>query len=205
MEAHLRDDPDIALREQPVERGTEAVSILAPGLRSGKRAHAGPHDLTVRHHHFQAAVGVKVIPIHAVGVADTVVERVADDASPSRIGTVDPDLELAVLNVSIQIEVRHTRLDDGEVPLVIDLDDAVHALQIDDHRAREIAGRAAVSEVLAGRDRKQRNAIAVRDPDDPSTPVRRCPARPPPTRAVLRVRPRTASTHRDRARRPRPR
>ena len=166
MEAHLRHDADVALREQPVQRRTEAVAVFAPCLRARKRAHACPHDLTVRHHHFQAAVGVKVIPIHAVRVADTVVERVPDDASPSGIGSVDPHLQLPVLNVSIQIEVRDTRLDNGEVPLIIHFDDSVHPLQIDDDRPGDVAGRATVSEVLACRDGKQRDAIAVRDLDD---------------------------------------
>ena len=112
---------------------------------------------------------VEVIAVDAIGVADTVIEGVAHRASPARVWTVDPDLELAVLDVAIQIEVRHTRLDDGEVPLVVDLDDAVHALQVDDHRAREIAGRAAVSEVLAGGDREQRNAESIRGAHDRDT------------------------------------
>ena len=107
-----------------------------------------------------------MVPIGAVGVTNTVVEGVSDDAAPSRIGAVDPDLQLPVLNVSIQIEVRDTRLDNGEVPLVIHFDDPVHPFQVDDDRPRDVAGRATVSEVLACRDRKERDAIAVRDLDE---------------------------------------
>ena len=62
MEAHLGDDAYIALREESVDGGTEAVAVLGPGLRARQRAHAGSHDVAVRQHDLEAAVRVEVIP-----------------------------------------------------------------------------------------------------------------------------------------------
>jgi hypothetical protein len=79
-----------------------------------------------------------------------VIEGVADGASPPGIGTVDPYLQPALLDVAVQIEVGDAGLDDGEVTLVIHLDDPVHPLQVDDDAARQIRRRASVAEILAG-------------------------------------------------------
>jgi hypothetical protein len=80
--------------------------------------------------------------------AAAALERVADGAAPAGIGGIDPNLEPALLDVAIQIEVADAGLDDGVVRLVVDLDDAVHALQVDDDAARVGGRRAAVAQVL---------------------------------------------------------
>ena len=89
------------------------------------------------------------------------IERVADHAAPSRVRAVDQDFQIAVLDVAVQVEVGHARLDDGEVSLVVDLDHAVHALEVQHDAAGEIRRGASVAEIAAGRNRIDRDAIAI--------------------------------------------
>jgi hypothetical protein len=70
------------------------------------------------------------------------------------------------LEVLVDVEEPHARLDDGVRALLVDLEDAVHARELDDHRARDARRGAAVGVVLAARDGPQRHAQLVRHPDD---------------------------------------
>lgn len=71
----------------------------------------------------------------AGGVADAVFQRIADQAAPSGIRHVQPHVEPLLLNMPIDIEVTGAGLDQREVALVIDSNDAIHAPQIDNHAA----------------------------------------------------------------------
>ena len=164
--AHLRDDAEIRLAEQARDIRPEAVLVVGPRGVVGERGHAGAHELAVRQHDLHAAVAAEVIAILAERVADAVIERVADDAAPTGVGRIDPELELALLNVAVEIEVDDAGLDDRAAAPFVDGDDAVHALQIDDDAARQDRRRAAVAQVLARRDRVQRQLVLVRDAHD---------------------------------------
>ena len=69
--------------------------------------------------------------------AAATLERIAHGRAPARIGRVDPDIELVLLNVTIKVEIADAGLDHGVVNLVVDLEYPVHAFQIDDDAARE--------------------------------------------------------------------
>ncbi|CAM5240094.1 hypothetical protein RLIN73S_03267 [Rhodanobacter lindaniclasticus] len=127
-EAHLGDDAEVRLREQAVDVGAVAVLVVRPALGARHGGHARAHQLTVRQHHLHAAVGAVVVAVGVPGVADAVVQRVAQRTAPARVGDVHHHLELVILDVLVQIEVGHAGFDHAEVALVVDLDDLVHAL-----------------------------------------------------------------------------
>jgi hypothetical protein len=61
------------------------------------------------------------------------------------------------LGIPVQVEVAHAGLGEGVVVPVVHFQDAVHALQVEHYRARKPARGTAVRQVLAGRNRPQRN------------------------------------------------
>ena len=154
------------MAEQTVDVWPETVAILLPALRVRQCAHARAQHLAVGQHDFHAAVTAEMIAERAERVADAVIERIADGTAPAGIWAVDPDLEAALFDVAVEIEVRDAGLDEREAAPVVDLENPVHALQVDDDAAREIRRRAAVTQVLAGRDRIKRNAMRVGDAND---------------------------------------
>ncbi len=200
-ETDSRHDAEVRLREEPVDDRSEAVLVLMPEVVPGHPAHAGAQQLAIRQHDLEAADRVPVV-LHRRAAA-AALERVAERRAPAGIGRVDPDVELVLLDVTVEVEVAHARFDDGVVDLVVDLEHAVHALEIDDHAARVGRGGRAVTQVAAGRDRPERNLVLVRDPHDRLHLLDACRARRRPTRAAPRARPRTASTRRGRASGPR--
>ena len=97
------------------------------------------------------------------GVANASLQRIADRTAPAGIGTIDHQLQTAFFNGAIEIEIGDARLDQSEGTGFIKLDHLVHALQIDNDAAGHIGRRATITEILSGRDRKQRNAIFAGD------------------------------------------
>src|SRR4029453_8700483 len=81
-------------------------------------------------------------------------------------GRIDPELESLLVYVAIEIEVADARLDERVVVLLVHLEDPVHALEVEDDAAGDVWRRPAVSQVLAGGDRPQRNLVLARDSDD---------------------------------------
>ena len=71
-------------------------------------------------------------------IANAMVHRISNDAAPAGIGGIDPDLQPAVLNVPVQIEVGDPGFDDREMPLVVHLNHPVHPFQVENDAAGEI-------------------------------------------------------------------
>ena len=161
-EAHLGDDAEIALRKQARRIGAEAIGILLPGLGARHGAHAGAHHLAIGQHHFHPAVRAEMIAKVRHGVADAALQRIADRRAPARIGAIDHQLQAALLDCAVEVEIGHARLDKGKGALLVEFEHPVHALEIEHDRAVDVGRRAAVAEVLAGRDRKQGHAAAPR-------------------------------------------
>jgi hypothetical protein len=154
------------LGEDPVHPRPDTELELLPGLSARQRAHAGSYNVAVGEHDLHAAVGVEVVAIERHRVAAAVVERVADDAAPSRIGHVDPELVTPFLDVTAQVEIADARLDETRRISLADVQNPVHALEIE-HDAAGIRGRrASVSQISAGRDRIDRDLELIRDFDD---------------------------------------
>ena len=82
-------------------------------------------------------------------IANAMVHRIPNDAAPAGIGHIDPDLQPALLNIPIQIEVGDSGFYNREMPLVVHLNHPVHPLQIENDAAGEIGRRPAISQVLA--------------------------------------------------------
>ncbi len=129
-EAHLGDDPEIRLGEQAVDDRAHPVAELLPGLRTGQSAHAGAHQLAVGQHDLHAAVRFEVIAVRQGSATCAVVERVPHQAPPARIGTVDPQLQLVLADMPVEVEIGDARLDQHARVLLADLQDAVHPPQL---------------------------------------------------------------------------
>ncbi len=165
-ESHLGDDAEIALREEAGRVRAEAVAVFLPGVGVRHCAHASAHDFAIGEHRLDAADRVGVLAEERHRVAHAAIERIAEQAAPGDIGTVDPDLKALFPDIAVEVEVADTGLHEREVALVIDAQDPVHALQIDDDAAAQVGGGAAVGVVLTGRYRVQRRPEAVGDADD---------------------------------------
>ena len=199
-EAHLRDDAEVRLREHAVEVRAEAVLVLLPGLRARQRAHAGAHELAVGQHDFHAAVRVEMVAVRVRRIAGAVIERVADDAAPARIRAVDPELEVPLADVPIEVEIADARLDER-----VGLRSSTSRMRFMRLRSsttlpERTGRRAAVAEIAARRDRVERNARTRWPRGRRPEPPRPNRARRRPTRPSPRARPRAASRRPGRAR-----
>ncbi len=161
-QAQLGDDAEIGLREDSVEIGTKAPFEHLPGIAVGQRSHAGAQHLAGRQHHFHAAREQEMLAIGRV--ADATIDRVAERPGDRRRGRAgQPQRQLALVDVIIQLLVGHAGLDESGAQIGIDIENAVHAAQIHHHLAAIAGRRRAVAEILAGRDRPDRHPVLVAD------------------------------------------
>nr|ART39915.1 J191 [uncultured bacterium] len=160
-EAHLGDDAEVALREHAVHVRPEAVLEQLPAGVAGHGAHAGAQQLAVGEQHFHAAREQKMVGVGRVTGA--VFERIADNAAPAGRRAVDPQLVALLLQVLVELEVGHARLDQAVARILIHFQDAVHALQIQHQVAGLLGRRAAIGEVLAVAVGPQRQLVLVGD------------------------------------------
>ena len=149
VEAHLGHHAEIALSKQPVYVRARAIVIFSPSLGVWESTHAGAHNLAIRKHHLHPAMRVEVVTKRAERVPYAMVQRIPDYTAPAGIGHIHPHLQLSVLDVPVQIEVGDPRFHDRKMPLVIHLDHAVHALQIEYHAPRKVWCGTPISQVLA--------------------------------------------------------
>src|SRR5690606_20805175 len=82
------------------------------------------------------------------------------------IRRIDPQVEPALLEVVVEIEVADARLDQRIGSALVDLDHAIHALQVQHDTAGVDGRRAAAGEVAPGRARIEREAPRVGGADD---------------------------------------
>src|SRR5688572_28188547 len=107
-----------------------------------------------------------MIAVRIHRVADAVVEGVTRDAAPAGVRAVDPELQAAFLDIAVEIEVADAGLHERVGVALVDLEDTVHALQIEHDAARQHGCRAAVAEIAARRYRVKRNTELGGDADD---------------------------------------
>src|SRR5271170_4541488 len=107
---------------------------------------------------------VKVIAHRCATAA--AIDGIADQAAPSGIGGINPYFQILVLNIFVQIEITDAGFNQRVVVLYVDLENSVHALQIEDHAASEQRRRSAISEILAGGNRPEGNFESVGDSYD---------------------------------------
>src|ERR1700722_3266278 len=99
-------------------------------------------------------------------VAASTIERISNRTPPAGIGDIDPKLQTLFLDVAIEIEVADAGLDQRVGVLLIDLQDPIHAFQIE-HDTAGIDWRcAAVAEVLSGGNRIDGDLEGVGDAYD---------------------------------------
>ncbi len=111
-------------------------------------------------------MGIEVIAIRQRNAARAVVECVTDRAAPTRVRHIEPELQSLVAHVAIDVEVADTGFDEGVGVLLADLENAVHPLEVQDHTAGIDRCRAAVGKVAPGRDRVERDGVAIGDGED---------------------------------------
>ncbi len=95
-------------------------------------------------------MGGEVVAVWQGRAARAPVQRIAHQAAPARIGAVDPELELVLTDIAIEVKVGDPGLYQGEGVLLADLEDAVHPAKLEDHTARQNRGGSAVCQILAG-------------------------------------------------------
>ena len=128
---------------------------------------AGAHDLAVAQHHLHAAHRVPAVAaVFAEGVGEAALQRVADGAAPGRVRDVDAQGQVVFLEVIDDVVEADAGFHQHGVVAGVDVEDAVHALQVEHHAAGQDRGRAAVAQVLAGGDRIERHQVLVGHPDD---------------------------------------
>src|ERR1700733_4308324 len=163
VNAELRDNPKVRAREDAVDVRSIAIAKTLPKRAGrGQSAHAGAQQIAVTQHHLQAAVSAEMIAIRAA--ADAVLERVAGRTAPARIRRVDTQLEFVLADVSVQIKIADARLHHAIRTGLVDLEDAVHALEIQHDRAVVDRRAATIGQIASGRDWIEWNAIFIRDP-----------------------------------------
>ncbi len=142
----------------------ERPGIRVPGLAVRHPAHARAQHVAVREHDLEAARGLGMLPVQRV--AATVLERVPDDAAPADIRDRRPELVTGRLQVVVQVEEAHTRLDERVCELLVHLQHLIHLPQADEDRPAHTRRGAAVRVVPALPERPQRNAELVCDSHD---------------------------------------
>ena len=166
-ESHLGDHAVVRLREYSVHKRPGSILELLPGLRGRQGAHAGAHHLSVGQHDLHPAVRVEVVAIGQWRTAGAAVNGVADRTAPPWLGAVNPELQLFVTNIAVEVEVTHAGLYQSEGVFFADLENAVHAFEIKHNAAGKNGCRAAIREVASRRNGIERNGKLVRDADDP--------------------------------------
>ena len=158
--AHLGHDAVVGLGEDAIERRPVAPLENLPGVRVRHRTHAGAQHVAIGQHHFHAAGKQEVL---AVGrVADAAIDHVAQRAGNRRRRRAgEPQRQLLLLQVVVKLLVGDAGFDQSGAQIGIDFDDLVHALQIHDDLAALHRRRRTVAEVLAGRDRIDRDLVLV--------------------------------------------
>ena len=168
-DAHLGDDPEVRLQEQPVERWSVAALVRAQDCAAGHRTHARPHEVpsasTTSMPHWSGVVAVG-------GVAEAALEGVADDAAPADVGHRGHQPRADRPEVLVQVEEAHAGLDDDVPGLVVDLEHAVHPVQVDHDASVDPRDGPAVAVVLASGDGPQRDAAVGGDAARPPAPPR---------------------------------
>ena len=193
------DDPEIRLREDPVEVGADPVRVQMGRLGARVVAESrvqhlacSEDDLHSRNHLEAIAVGT---------VSEATFHDVADEAGiRPRARAVDPERHSVFGKVPGELLLGDAGLDDGVAQLGVDMLDPVHPAEVDDHLSVVYRARVAVAPVLAGADRIERRLAAARDFHELARPRPACPASEQPpdagwtTRCCGRSRSRVASS-----------
>src|SRR5689334_13902802 len=107
---HARDDAQIRLEEEAVERGTAAPFVYRSSLAVGKAAEARLDTLARRQHNLEATGERGMFAIWRV--AEAALERVADNAAiGTRAGGIHPQAGTLRPKKLVQLPLRNTGLD----------------------------------------------------------------------------------------------
>ena len=155
-DAHLRHDAEVRLGEHRVVLRAVAVLGQLRRLAVGHRAHPGAHDVAVGQHDLQAALDGEVVAVRRV--PDAAFHRVADDAAPREVGHVEPELRVVLAQVPGQVEEADARLDQRVAEGLVDFEYPVHPAQVEHDGAGHARRGGAEAEILAARDRRERDA-----------------------------------------------
>jgi len=164
VDAELGDNAEVGLEEEPIEAGTKAAFVEGERFVVCHGAGAGPEELSGRKDYLHAALRLGVLAVGSV--AEATIEGVAEDGSPANGGNGGPEMEALALNLVIEIEEGNAGLDDGIAVFAIDLDDAIHAVQIQNHGSLDDGTGASISQIPAAGDGPQRNLVCVGEPDN---------------------------------------
>lgn len=157
--AHLGHYAQIGLGEGQIPGRAIAEGEEVPGVIALHRAHAGADEIALRQDNLHAADVLGVQSIRRV--ADAVVQRIAHDGAPAIARHRHPAFSAIALDMLVEVVEADPRLDDAVSQLVVIFEDLVHPAQIQDDAARQARRGRAIAQILAARDRPERNLVLV--------------------------------------------
>ena len=161
---HAGDDAQIRLRKEAVKHRTDTPAVDLCGFGMRKAAESRFDALSGRQDHLETADVGEMVAIRCVPEAS--LHGVADQAAlGTGAGRVHPQMRLPGGQEFKKLALADARFDRYVSEILIEVDDAVHAAQI---QQSAIVGRRnprAVAPVLAAADGIKRDAVAVGDAD----------------------------------------
>ncbi len=169
---HLRDDRETGLREETVEIGPDTPFIGAIGLFAAEFAQRRAIDAAVRQYRFECGHSGEMIGVRGDAVAP--LEGVADKtAMRPGAGHRHQKRQIILIEVIAELLLGNAGLDRDDAQIGIDLDNPAEPGEVDDNTsvARRIGG--AVTPIVAGTDRIERDRAVAGNFDDGADVIER--------------------------------
>ena len=126
--------------------------------------HAGAHHIAIGHDHLKPA---QVARVQAIGrIADAVVERISEHRAPAITRNRHPQGRLFTGQMLIKIKETDARLNHTIAKLWINLENLIHATEIEHNRARHAGSSLPIAQVFTAADRPKRRLKLVGEPHD---------------------------------------
>ena len=157
---HAGNHAKIGLREQAVEHRSDAPAVDRRGMRTGKAGESGFDGFSGREHDLQAAGMGEMVAIGRV--AEAPLDGVSDEAGlGAGTGCIHPEPRPLLLQECIQLFLRDPRLQGDVGQFLVEIEDPVHAAQVEHDRATRNRDTGPVSPILAGTNGIDRNPKAI--------------------------------------------
>ena len=121
-------------------------------------------DIAIGQHNLHTALRLRVLTVGSI--ADTTVHGVSQDGPPSDGRYRRPELQPPTLDLLEEIEEGDPRLDDRIAVFLVDLDDLLHALQVEHNGPLVNGAGPTVPQILATGNHPQGYLVSVGELDD---------------------------------------
>ena len=161
--AHLGHNPEVGLREKPINIGAVTPFERLPRGRAFDAAHPRPQQAAIGQDHLHTALEHEMLAVRCVTY--TAVKRIADwPGNGSNGGHIDPVRQVILFQIILEYLVGHARFHQRGAKLGINFEDPVHPLEIKHHLPWRRGRCHAVTHVFSGRDGPERLLVLVGNP-----------------------------------------